>query len=238
MRIRSLTLAVTGVLALAASGCAQDDQAGTAAEPKPAAQAKPTTGVCDGVPGCDVVADTDVDGDGVADQVGFVVKTRQEVAVHVKTSSGQTLQHPLQVMWFPRGEFYGAAPIDGRPGAELVVGTNMGAHTLFFTTLSVQDGRIVQLGAPDGAGEWMVDGAFSYHAGVTRRVEDGQAVVTLSDAARKGHRSAFSGRDRTYVWTDGGWQHRSTTRQQYRGEESVTEVGGWHVDGLPRFPEL
>jgi hypothetical protein len=238
MRIRSFAAVVTGVLALVVGGCAQEDPAGTAAQATQATQAEPASGVCDEVPECDVVANADVDGDGVADEVGFVVQSRREVVVHVKTAAGQSLQHPLEVMWFPRGEFYGAAPIDGRPGAELVVGTNMGAHTLFFTTLSVQDGRIVQLDAPGGDDEWMVDGAFSFQAGVTRRVEDGQAVVVLSDAARRGHRSAFAGRDRTFVWTDAGWEHRSTTRRRYRGEESVLEVGGWHVEGLPRFPEV
>jgi hypothetical protein len=222
-------LAVT--LLFGVTGCGEDE-AGSLTP------AEPASGVCRDVQDCEVVADPDVDGDGVRDQVGFVVESRERVVVHVKTATGETLERDLDVMWFPRGEFYGAAPIDGRPGDELVVGTSMGAHTLWFTTLAVQDGRLELLEAPDGEPEWMIDGAFSFYAGVTREVQDGQVRVTLRDAGRQGTRPVFVGRDRSFVWRDGGWQHASTTRERYRGNDAVAEVGGWHVPGLPRFPEF
>jgi hypothetical protein len=227
MRGRLLAPAVSGLLALVLTSCGGQDTA---------APAEPATGVCADVGDCRVVAGEDLDGDGVRDQVGFVVASKRRVVVHVKTASGDELRRNLPVLWFPRGEFYGAAPIDGRPGAELVVGTNMGAHTLWFTTLSVQNGRLVRLDPPGAEDEWMIDGAFSFHAGVTRRVEDGRAVVVLHEAGRDGARPTFTGRDRTYVWRDGGWQHRSTTRPRYAGEGEAAQVGGWHVRGLPRFP--
>jgi hypothetical protein len=229
MRGRRLAtkVALLAGAALAASGLSGCGEAATG----PVAPARPATGVCVGVQDCEVVASPDVDGDGVRDQVGFVV-------VHVKTATGERLRRGQDVLWFPRGEFYGAAPIDGRPGDELVVGTTMGAHTLFFTTLTVQNGRLERLAPPGGEREWMIDGAFSFHAGVTRQVQNGRAVVTLRDAGRQGVRPVFVGHDRTYVWRAGGWQPQSTTRERYRGEDAVAEVGGWHVRGLPRFPDF
>jgi hypothetical protein len=230
MRRRLLASLLSGLVGVGLAGCASPQ-----AETEPAA---PAPRVCAGIPKCKVVARTDVDGDGVRDQVGFVVPARDRVVVHVATASGDRMRRGLDTVWFPRGEFYGATPIDGRPGAELAVGTLMGAHTLFFTTLTARDGRLVVLDAPGARDEWMIDGAFSFHAGVTRRVRDGRVTVVLREAERVGHRSRFRGRDRAYVWQGGGWQLRSTRRTSFEGERSVTGVGGWHVGDLPRFPQV
>jgi len=231
MRARLFAAAVAGLLMLPLAGCASSD-------PSPGAigRAEPAPGVCDGVPKCRVVANIDVDGEGRPDEVGFVVESKKRVVVRVTTAAGETASRELDTMWFPRGEFFGAAPVDGRPGAELVVGTTMGAHTLWFTTLAMDSGRLEVLPAPGAEDEWMIDGAYSFHAGVTRRVDNGRAVVVVRDAARDGLAPRFSGRDRTYVWTDGGWQLESTERTRYRGEQSVARIGGWHVDGLRQFP--
>jgi hypothetical protein len=158
--------------------------------------------------------------------------------VRVTTASGETVGRELETMWFPRGEFFGATPIDGRPGAELVVGTTMGAHTLWFTSLAMDSGRLEVLPAPGAEDEWMIDGAYSFHAGVSRRVADGRALVVLRDAARDGQAPRFSGRDRTYVWTDSGWRLESSERTRYRGERAVARIGGWHVAGLRTFPRF
>lgn len=230
MRARLLVAGACALVALPLSACAS--QTTTSVRDEPA------RGVCDGVAQCRVVADEDVDGDGRGDQVGFVVESKKRVVVRVTTAAGRTLSRGLDTVWFPKGEFYGAAPVDGRPGAELVVGTNMGAHTLWFTTLTIRSGNLVRLAPPGGEDEWMVDGAYSFHAGVSRRTENGRAVVVLRDAARDGAAPRFSGRDRTYVWRDGGWQHESTVRTRYRSERAVSRIGGWHVEGLPRLPSL
>jgi hypothetical protein len=174
----------------------------------------------------------------VRDQVGFVVETKKHVVVHVKTATGRRLSRGMDVLWFPRGEFYGAAPVDGRSGSELVVGTTMGAHTLWFTTLTMRAGRLVRLDPPGREDEWMIDGAFSFFAGVVRRVENGTAVVTVRQAGRNGLRPTFTGIDRTYVWAGDAWQHRSTTRTSYPDDKAADVVGGWHVAGLPRYPEF
>jgi hypothetical protein len=229
MRVRLFAGAVSSLLGLSLLGCASSERAPSA---------EPVPGVCDGVQDCRVVAREDVDGDGRADEVGFVVESKRRVAARVVTAAGRTATRDLDTMWFPRGELFGAAPIDGRPGAELVVGTTMGAHTLWFTALTLRSGQLERLPAPDGEDEWMVDGAYSFHAGVVRRVVDGRAVVVLRDAARKGVSARFSGRDRTYVWADGGWQHRSTQRTRYRTETGVARISGWHVEGLPRVPDF
>jgi hypothetical protein len=224
--------ALTTLLSLSLVGCAGPDSgSGRVAEP----EARPSA--CADAAGCRVVAGVDVDGDDRADEVGFVVESRKRATLRLATSGGQTLRHRLRVTWFPEPEFFGAAPIDGRPGAELVVGTTMGAHTLFFSTLSVRDGEIVRVPAPAGP-EWMIDGAFAFHAGVVRRIEDGRVTVVLREAARQGQSPRFAGTDRTYVWRDGGWRHLRSERTRYRTEEAASRVGGWHVPGLPRRPDF
>jgi hypothetical protein len=232
MRGRFWAAAASGLLTLSLLGCASPSNDRTATP------AQPATGVCTGVAKCRVVANTDVDGDGVRDQVGFVVSTKRHVVVYVKTATGQRVNRGMDVLWFPRGEFYGAAPVDGQPGSELVVGSTMGAHTMWFTTLTMQGGRLVRLDPPGRDDEWMIDGAFSFFAGVVRRVENGTVVVTLRQAGRNGVRPTFTGSDRTYAWTGNGWRHRSTTRTHYAGDKAAGVVGGWHVAGLPRFPEF
>jgi hypothetical protein len=233
MRARLFAAAVSGLLMLPLSACASSDPS-----PGATARAEPAPGVCDGVPKCRMVANTDVDGDGRPDEVGFVVESKNRVVVRVTTASGETVGRELETMWFPRGEFFGATPIDGRPGAELVVGTTMGAHTLWFTSLAMDSGRLEVLPAPGAEDEWMIDGAYSFHAGVSRRVADGRALVVLRDAARDGQAPRFSGRDRTYVWTDSGWRLESSERTRYRGERAVARIGGWHVAGLRTFPRF
>jgi hypothetical protein len=232
MRGRFWAAAVSGVLTLSLLGC------GNASSERTATPAKPATGVCNGVAKCHVVAATDVDGDGVRDQVGFVVDTKRHVVVYVKTATGQRVNRGMDVLWFPRGEFYGAAPVDGQPGSELVVGSTMGAHTLWFTTLTMRGDRLERLDPPGHGHEWMIDGAFSFSAGVVRHVENGTVRVTVRQAARNGVRPTFSGTDRTYAWTGNGWRHRSTTRTRYADDKAAGVVGGWHVAGLPRFPEF
>jgi hypothetical protein len=231
MRGRAWAVGVSGLLTFSLLGCgASGDRAATAAAP--------ASGVCNGVAKCHVVASTDVDGDGVRDQVGFVIDAKRHVVVHVKTATGQRASQGMDVLWFPRGEFYGAAPVDGQPGSELVVGSTMGAHTMWFTTLTMRRGHLVRLDPPGGEDEWMVDGAFSFFAGVTRRVDGGTVEVTVRQAGRVGgRRPTFTGTDRTYVWAGDGWRHRSTERTRFAGDLAAGVVGGWHVAGLPRYPE-
>jgi hypothetical protein len=237
MRTGVLAGAVAGLLAMSMVACASPRTAPTGAVAAPP-DAVAAAGVCTDVARCQVVARTDVDGDARRDEVGFVVESKRHVAVLVRTASGRLLRRGLDTLWFPRGEFFGAAPIDGHAGAELVVGTTMGAHTLFFTTLTARSGRLVRLPPPGGQDEWMIDAAYSFHAGVTRDVRDGRAVVVLHDAGREGAAPRFSGRDRSYVWRAGAWRHLRTVRTRYRGEQQVSAVGGWHVPGLPRMPDF
>lgn len=231
MRARA-ALALSTLLVLPVLGCAAPGSGRVTAP-----EAGPATGACAGADGCRVVTRVDVDGDDRADEVGFDVESPDRVTVRVATTGGETLRHRLRTIWFPEPELFGAAPIDGRPGAELVVGTTMGAHTLFFTTLAVRDGGLVRVPAPAGP-EWMIDGAFAFHAGVLRRVDDGRVTVVLREAARQGQSPRFAGTDRFYVWRGGGWRHLRTERTRYRTQEAAGRVGGWHVPGLPRRPDF
>jgi hypothetical protein len=238
MRVRMLSGVAAGTLALALGACAAPSAkpAGATAPTDAAAAAAP--GVCAGVARCQVVTGADVDGDGRRDRVGLVSESGEHVVVRVRAADGALLRRELDVVWFPRPEVLGAAPIDGRAGAEVVVGTGMGAHTLFFTALTARSGRLVRLPAPGGGTEWMIDGAYSFHAGVTRTVDGGRTVVVLREAVRDGTVARFSGHDRAYVWRGDGWRHVRTERTHYRGEHRVARIGGWHVPGLPRMPDF
>jgi hypothetical protein len=242
MRVRVLSGVVTGALVMALAACASPRTAPTGdvatADTAAAGAVAAAPGVCANVTRCRVVATADVDGDGRRDQVGLVVESEEHAVVRVRTAAGRLLRHGLDVIWYPRPEFHGAAPVDGHPGAELVVGTSMGAHTLFFTTLTARSGRLVRLSPPGGETEWMTDGAYSFHAGITRSVRDGRTVVVLHEAARQGPAARFSGQDRTYVWRGDGWRHVRTVPTRYTGERAVARISGWHVPGLPRLPDF
>lgn len=233
MRARLAALSASGLLTLSLLGCA-GPEATPRAEPERPAPAE----VCRGVEKCRVVAEDDVDGDRLPDQVGLVVQSKRRATVLLQTADGRRLRHELQTTWFPRAEFFGTAGIDGEPGAELVVGTTMGAHTLWFTTLTVRPDGLVRLRPPGRENEWMIDGAFSFHAGVTRRVEGDRVVVVLQHAARAGQGARFTGQNREYAWRDGDWQHVRTVRTRYRNARAASSVAGWHVPGLPRFPQF
>lgn len=233
MRARPVAGVVAATAGLLLAGCG-----GSTAEPAATDTAPGPASACGEAADCAVVDRVDVDGDGLADEVGFVVESDEQVVVRVGTADGRTMRRSLDTLWFPEGEFFGAAPIDGEPGAEIVVGTTMGAHTMFFTTLTVRGDDLVKLDAPGREDEWMIDGAYSFHAGVTRRVVGDEVLVTLRDAGRVAVQPRFAGRDRTFVWRDGAWQLRSSTPRRYRGERAVARIDGWHVEGLPRMPAL
>jgi hypothetical protein len=82
-----------------------------------------------------VVARVDVDGDGRTDVVRLRKVEDQHAVLTVSTARGATLSRHLRTTWIDP-MWHGAARIDGRPGAELVLITDAGAHTLFHTVLT------------------------------------------------------------------------------------------------------
>jgi hypothetical protein len=188
------------------------------------AQAGPSSSVCAGVTGCKVVVQRDVDGDGRGDQVGIVqrhVDDNGSVTVRVRTAKGKHLQITNRdVNWYGKA-WLGSAAIDGRRGAELVVGQDVGAHSMQFRVITCRQGKLVWLWAPKPfAGHatgisrknWLIDSSYSFDTGIYRS-------VTIA----------------TYTWRSDHWAKQSF-RTVTRGDRTAAELGGWHVKGLPRFP--
>jgi hypothetical protein len=206
--------------------------------------------VCTGVASCTRVADVDVDGDRRTDQVGVVSRQIADggtVTVRVQTATGRTMRTTSKdVRWFGAQAWFGAAALDGRRGAELVIGDQMGAHFQQFRVLTHRDGRLVTLPAPAvgwykstntaTTPRWGVDGSYSFNTGFSRKVTaDGVVTLTTTSAMRKDSGIGHRGQTRTYRWESDRWVRVSTTNVRYTDDESAYAVGGWHVKGLRRF---
>lgn len=208
---------------------------------------------CAGVSGCKLVARTDVDGDGQPDQVGLVTQGLNQperpgsVSVRAHTDSGRLLTMTSRAVWWygkPASVWAGAAELDDRAGAELVVGQTMGVHTLQYRVLTYRDGRLVTLKAPrlpakvaksQDTGSWTVDGSYSFQTGVARSVERGQVYVTLTSAERNSSGRGHTGWTVRYRAVNGTWQLDSMRKVRYRSDEAATKVGGWHLPGIRRL---
>lgn len=211
------------------------------------ANALPTSGsrtaVCAGVQRCHRVAVIDVDGDRRADRIGWRRLGDAHAQVRVRTADGEALARKIDVRYWPGGGVWGdAAWIDGRPGAELLAGSVMGAHTPQYTMLTYRKGRLVIERSPGDRidrGRWMVDSALMIHAGWHRDVGPrGRVTITERDALRTGEGKRFRGHDVRYAWRGGRWVRVDSTARTYRGNRQARSIGGWHVGHLERWPGL
>jgi hypothetical protein len=231
-------------LALALAGTTQTYSSG-----EMTVRAAAMTDVCTGVASCSKVATVDVDGDAAADQVGIVsrdVERGGSLTVRVRTSKGRTLQTTgRHVFWFAK-PFTGAVALDGRPGAEIVVGDTMGANFEQFRVVTYRDGRLVTLKAPPAvwtsAGlarstpRWGVDGSYSFSSGIARSTSAGAGVrLTMTKLERNSSGRGHSGHRTSYRWHDGDWVKTSTVTVRSVSDRQAFALGGWHVRGLPRF---
>lgn len=241
----SVLLAV-GLTVLALPGCAPT---GAQAPRAAAVAAAPDVSVCAAVPGCARVANIDIDGDGRTDQVGVAgskLTDGGKIVVRVQTAAGKTLQTTgRNVRWFAQ-PYFGAAPLDGNRGAEIVVGDTMGAHYQRFRVVTYRAGKLVTLKAPplvstEGGSSkptsrWNVDGSYSFNTGITRRVaEDGQVTLTLRTLERRDSGRGHTGHVTSYRWSKDRWVQKSAGSLRVSADKAAYAVGGWHVSGLRRF---
>jgi len=103
------------------------------------------------------------------DVVRYQVVRDELVRVTVRTAAGQVDSKLLNTAYWPRGHWQGAARMDGQRGAELVVGTSVGAHTLWFTVLTWRGGNLVVERNPSSGREWAIDAAYNVYYGWLRR---------------------------------------------------------------------
>jgi hypothetical protein len=183
-----------------------------------------------------VVARTDVDGDGTRDRVRYRVLGPKKVHVLVALSTGNKIARVLHTDGWPGGDFLGAVPLDGRAGAELVVGTILGAHTPWYAVLTLRGDRLVYEHNPAASyREWVVDAYANGYVGWTRTERNGQVHVVYRDVFRVGTSNRWSGTVRHFLWTGHGWAKAGTAKIHLTGDRRAARIGGWHVAGLPRW---
>src|SRR3954468_19074230 len=93
----------------------------------PTAQAASGPGVCSGLNRCRVVAHVDVDGNGTKDAVALARRGKNGgakgfVRVRVKTSAQHVVAVRRELPYWYGPAWQGAALLDGRKGADLVIG--------------------------------------------------------------------------------------------------------------------
>jgi hypothetical protein len=182
-----------------------------------------------------VVARVDVDGDGRTDVVRLRAIGDTHSVMTVATARGTILRKHLRTTWIVP-MWHGAARIDGRRGAELVVITDAGAHTLFHTVLTVRDGRLVKQKAPGRGSTWITDGAAFVNIGWKRYVRQDHAFVVKRSVVKDSETDQWNGRAVKYRWGRGEWHRVSARSLHPRTDRKAARFGGWVVRGLPRYP--
>ena len=197
-------------------------------------------GVCTGVIGCRVVSQADVNGDGIRDSVGIARRGASgsvygSVIVRVKVAPRRIVQVTRKLEPFYGSPWQGASPLDGRRGAELMIGHMAGAHTQFFQALTWRDGGLVNLRAPGAQRDWVVDGAWSVALGWQRRSTDPVGTLLRREAYRNGSSSTFTAKLTRYRWSSVGWQRVRTTTNARLPENAASSWGGFLIRGLQRY---
>lgn len=198
-----------------------------------------SSGVCAGVPGCDVKAKVDVNGDGNRDPVGITSRgtnANRRVIVRVKITPERIVTMKRDTPYWSGSHWQGASNLDGRPGKEIVVGKEMGAHTQFYFALTWRHGRLVVLNAPGSGRFWMIDGAIWISAGWKRSESDPTGTIRQRIAVRTGDtKSPFRGTITTYTWRDRGWRQVDSKSIRPLPDRKAYRWGGFHVPGLHRW---
>lgn len=178
------------------------------------------------------VAEADIDADGQADEV-YLRKVRdRRCVVRVVTAAGE--DDRVRLPGSVNGcSWHDAGQIDSTDGADLSVVTEVGAHTVFLTTLTWRaDSLVVDLAPGRFGGQWVIDGAVNFVAGV-RVIEPGR-VRLLSLSADDGRH--FRGRRSVFVYDEiGGWIEEGRDRV-HMGPRKAARRAGWHAPGMERWP--
>jgi len=224
-RVLAVSLVVVALPALPATAVRSDDA---------------RLGVCAGFDRCHVKARVDVDGDGDRDPVGLAIKgtyRHRVIVVRVRTERTHIASRRFDVeYWGHESLWQGTAQLDGRPGREIVVADEMGAHIQFYRALTWRGDGLRLLEAPGRDHSWMIDAAIWVAAGWKRRPDAPAGLIRQRLAERVGDtRSPFEGTIRTFQWTASGWDRICSRTISPLSDRRVEHWGGFRVPGLDRW---
>ncbi|NAZ88807.1 hypothetical protein, partial [Kineococcus indalonis] len=129
----------------------------------------------------------------------------------------------------------GAHPVDDRPGAELVLLTDTGAHAERNAVLTWRGGSLEEQAAPGGADGWYVDASAALNRSITC-LEPGQLTVRSTDRDPDDPEGdVLVGTGVTYRSVDGVWEPAGATSSELLEPPAPAEYSGWFCGGLPRF---
>lgn len=205
-----------------------------------AASPTSTPDACEGVSGCTVVSTADIDGDGAADSVGLklwgTTDEGQKITTRVATADGEALKtftDTSRTISTVDDHFRGAAAIDGEDGDELVLMTDLGAHTAYYQVLTYRDGALTELKDPRDRSRWMTDGSistdFSYQRTVTA---DGRPKLVSREAIDEDQDGDFTLKTYSNGWKDGDWVRFSATTRTDVSPSVAHRYDGWVVPGM------
>lgn len=185
------------------------------------------------------VSRTDVDGDGRADTTTLTAdrdSTSGPAVLTVRTATGRTMSTTTEMSHTDLDRsFWGAAKVDGEAGYELVLWTDMGAHTGWFRVITERGGRLTTLVDPSGAYRWSVDQAVWVGKGYRRTTTSiGRAKMTMYTATATTGGSTFDQTVRSYQWSNGRWARMGAVERKVKAAEAY-RYADWYVPYLPKF---
>lgn len=222
------------------------------------------TGVCTGVSSCLVMGKADIDGDGRADQIGIVNKrvdgvryagTRGSATVRVRTATGKTLTTSTTgITWYSSNAYFDEAPIDGRGGSEIIIGTKRGAllgdadygdrwgrmNWSEFRVITYRDGKLTTLQSPaadstSGRYRWRVY-ASGPSVGFSRVLSSGRTFVVRSRSDISYVTGDLFITRVTYRWTGTGWSKYRTTKAPTT-DAGAHAIAWWRMSGIRRYTQ-
>lgn len=228
--VRTTTTAITlALLATGFAGSAQAADSGTGAAPD----------ACAGVDGCKIVSRADIDGDGTADSVGLRTSPdgSGKVTTRVVTADGERLQTTTETSrsMTTASEYYrGAARIDGVDGYEIVVLTDLGAHTAYYQVITYRDGRLTTLKDPRNRWRWVTDGSVWSDFGYQRTTTaTGAPKMIAREAVDNDRDGDFTQVSYSAGWKYGGWYRMGALTKKDARPSVAHRYTGWNVPYLP-----
>lgn len=258
-RYRLLLVLFTSVLLAVGAGCANtaenQDHSQQSPSDSTARDSTPAGNPCDGSRGpCEVVASTDVDGDGATDNIGVelvdgLVTVRIDTGGEVSTASVADM-HILRQDITPSNVFVGAFHITRPVGADIVVDAKFGlGGSELFGVISWDGGPIVVPAPPVLASEFEDPTAWTVPTEGLRVLVRCPAPGSVGVVTTEGDSSygiptpggAYT-ETVTSTWTGGAWARTDTARipGQYVSPDKIAKTGTFECEPAyetpPPFP--